>query len=117
VDTHQRAALIKAKSMIADVPSFPLNSGISIQSNTFIRSSCAAIYAASVDDLMIRENVLGHVPLAQPGPAPVAIVLREVANAELSSNVSNVPQTIAMTDCADTVQAEDNRLLTTSKLI
>jgi hypothetical protein len=39
-----------------------------------------------------------------------------VANAEVSNNISNVPQTIAMTDCADTVQAEGNRMLTTSKM-
>jgi hypothetical protein len=116
VDTHQQAARVQEKAGVSDASLFPLNSGISIQGNTFIRSSTAAIYAASVDDLVVRENVLGHAPLAHAGSAPVAIVLRNVANAEVSNNISNVPQTIAMTDCADTVQAEGNRMLTTSKM-
>jgi len=93
-----------------------LNSGIQIQGNTFIHSTGAAIYAAGVDDLVIQENHLGHAPAAPGSPVPVAIVLNNVANAELSGNISNVPQTIAMSHCADTVAAQDNRFLTTAKL-
>lgn len=102
-----------------------INSGVRIQNNTFYRTTRTAIFADSVDDLVIDENILGHAPAGQKqhgAPAvpathsPSAIVLRNVANAEVSNNVSDVPQTIAMTDCADTVKTENNRLLTAARL-
>lgn len=101
-----------------------INSGVRIQNNTFYRTNRTAIFADSVDDLVIDENTLGHAPSSQKQHAamtnvdsssthqPCAIVLRNVANAEVANNVSDVPQTIAMTDCADTVRTENNRLLT-----
>ena len=105
-----------------------INSGVRIQNNTFYRTTRTAIFADSVDDLIIDENILGHSPASQKqhaasantgnpsGHQPSAIVLRNVANAEVSNNVSDVPQTIAMTDCADTVKTENNRQLTAAKL-
>ena len=102
-----------------------INSGVRIQGNTFYRTNRTAIFADSVDDLVIDENILGHTPASQKqhsqlpgtsGTQPSAIVLRNVANAEVSNNVSDVPLTIAMTDCADTVKTENNRMLTAAKL-
>lgn len=102
-----------------------INSGVRIQGNTFYRTNRTAIFADSVDDLVIDENILGHTPASQKqhsqlpgtsGTQPSAIVLRNVANTEVSNNVSDVPLTIAMTDCADTVKTENNRMLTAAKL-
>jgi hypothetical protein len=102
-----------------------INSGVRIQGNTFYWTNRTAIFADGVNDLVIDENILGHtsasqtshIPLSGPANAqPSAIILRNVASAEVSNNVSDVALTIAMTDCADSVRTENNRLLTAAKL-
>ena len=124
------ASLLRPGSSASETEARPhaMNSGVRIQNNTFYRTNRTAIFADGVDDLVIDENILGHMPASQKQRAgmasvasssshqPSAIVLRNVANAEVSNNVSDVPQTIAMTDCADTVKTENNRLLTAAKL-
>jgi hypothetical protein len=89
------------------------NSVVRVQGNTFIRCSSAAIFAAGMDDLVISENTLGHV--AAGTEMPTAIMLRQVTNAAISNNTSNLPQEITMVGCAAPVICEDNRLLTEAK--
>ena len=99
----------------------PIHSGVRIQGNTFYRGLSPAIFASGVDDLAIDENIFGRAAAlflsgtAASGTA-AAIVLRNIANAEITNNRSDTAQTIAMTNCADTVKTENNHQLTTAKL-
>jgi hypothetical protein len=86
------------------------NSVVRVQGNTFVRCSSAAIFATGIDDLVISENTFGHV--AAGSKIPTAIMLRQVTNAAISNNTSNLPQEIAMVGCAASIKCDDNRLLT-----
>jgi hypothetical protein len=117
VDTSQERGNNAAdKAAASEPPPVALNSGVRIQGNTFVRSTGVAIYASGLDYLVVHENILGHSASPHSGQAPVAIELHNVADAELSNNISEVPQTIALNHCADSVATQDNRLLTTAKL-
>jgi hypothetical protein len=105
IDTEQEAG----QNLGAGMP----NSVVRVQGNTFIRCSSAAIFAAGMDDLVISENTLGHV--ATGAKMPTAIMLRQVTNAAISNNTSNLPQEIAIVDCAASIECDDNRMLTEAK--
>ena len=100
-----------------ETPAFAVNSGIKIQSNIFKESAGTAIYAAGVDGLLIDGNTFGRAQKkADPdGTVTAALVLRNIANADVTGNTSNVPQSIVMVQCADTVATDGNRLLTAQK--
>ena len=101
----------------ANTPAFAVNSGVKIQSNIFKDSVGAAIYAAGVDGLLIDGNTLGSNPrkLDLKGPLTPALILKNVANADVTGNTASVPQSIVMVQCADTVSTEGNRMLTAQK--
>jgi hypothetical protein len=42
-------------------------------------------------------------------------MLRQVTNAAISNNTSNLPQEIAIVDCAASIECDDNRMLTEAK--
>ncbi len=100
-----------------ETPAIAINSGIKIQGNTFNASIGASIYAAGIDGLTIDGNTFGS---GQKGaeatshPQP-ALILRNVADANVSGNISSEPQSIVLMQCADTVATDGNRLLTALK--
>jgi hypothetical protein len=99
-----------------ETPSFTVNSGIKVQGNIFKDSVAPAIYAAGVDGIVIGSNTLGRSKSGDPrGHAAAAIVLRNVADADISGNIANVPQTVVMLQCADSVVIDGNRMLTAEK--
>jgi hypothetical protein len=99
-----------------ETPSFTVNSGIKVQGNIFKDSVAPAIYAAGVDGIVIGSNTLGRSKSGDPrGHAAAAIVLRNVADADISGNIANVPQTVVMMQCADSVVIDGNRMLTAEK--
>jgi hypothetical protein len=99
-----------------ETPTSAVNSGIKIQSNIFKASNGAAIYAAGVDGLLIDGNTFdAGVKGEAKGPLAPAVILRNVADADVTSNVASVPQSIVMVRCADTVGTDGNHLLTAEK--
>jgi uncharacterized protein (DUF1810 family) len=100
-----------------ETPAFAVNSGIKIQSNIFKESAGAAIYAAGVDGLLIDGNTFGCSAkrVDNKGQLTAALVLRNVADSEVTGNTSNIQQSIVMVQCADTVATDGNRMLTAQK--
>ena len=100
-----------------ETPAFAVNSGIKIQSNIFRDAAGTAIYAAGVDGLLIDGNAFGSsVKKTDPkGQLTVALILRNVADADVTGNTSNIQQAIVMVQCADTVATDGNRMLTAQK--
>ena len=98
-------------------PAFAVNSGIKIQNNIFKDAARPAIYAAGVDGLVIDGNTFGSATKAAEtkGPLTAAVILRNVAHADVTGNTASVPQSILMTHCADTVATDGNRMLTAEK--
>ncbi len=102
-----------------ETPTIAINSGIKIQGNTFNSSAGAAIYAAGVDGLVVEGNTFGSSQKtadAAAHPLP-ALILRNVADAEVTGNTSSVPQSIVLMQCADSVATEGNRMLTARKIV
>ena len=100
-----------------ETPAIAINSGIKIQGNIFKPSTGAAIYAAGIDGLVVEGNTFGSSQKsaeAATHPQP-ALILRNVADAEVTGNTSSEPQSIVLMQCADSVATDGNRMLTALK--
>lgn len=99
----------------AMTPPDRINTGITLQRNTFNRLGGPAIYCAGTNWLDVESNRFRDCDLLHPaGSEPAAIVLRNVDESTISQNETVPTARIVMMDCTEKVKVGDNTNLTTA---
>ncbi len=96
-------------------PPARINSGITLQRNTFTQLGGPAIYCAGANWLDVESNRFRDCDLLHAeGTTPAAIVLRNVDESTLTQNEAANDAHIVLIDCTDKVKVTDNTNLTTA---
>jgi hypothetical protein len=95
------------------VPKARIHRDVQIINNVFDDTGGAAIYCTATSKLTIANNRIARTWIGnQQAGEPEAIVLVNVADSEVSGNISSVPQVIKRQSCEPTIKITGNTGLT-----
>ncbi len=97
-------------------PGGRVNSGITLQRNTFNRVGGPAIYCAGTSWLDVESNHFNDCDQRRThGATPRALMLHNLTDSTIALNDARADATIVMVDCTDKVKATENGTLTIAK--
>jgi hypothetical protein len=94
-------------------PKARIHHDVQIINNDFADTGGAAVYCAAASKLNIANNRIARTWIGnQQAGEPDAIILVNVADSEVSKNISSIPQAIMLQSCEPTIKVTGNTRLT-----